>query len=474
MSNYNFTSQGGTNIGKHNGEVQIHQTEFLLTTRPSNSIVWLLGTSKRLKLLSSNSIAQYVVFQLEGGDTLPVPYKPCRQAIPVDLNTEVDDIIKHNKNAASIITLNQSVDKDHYQVYHEIKISVDEKTWQLFIFDDRGDNMNDSNYEYAEYKVNIDIYKMVDRLIKFAKESSTNSEPVKLIEALQQIQECLNKPTSGNYPQDATQCAALLNAAHRAFDNYNPNTTAAQASLDPFVTHMMFCKMKDEDKYKEYYLNRAYNTSDKSPGNALPNTVKDLITDVRRYNTEHTHNNNNNLIKQGTKRTGNSGSSQVNKNTNHRDETDEQSDDKEGIERHKKRKVEFKKRRKAADNKKRIEQSAPTGRPIKEKDKSHRKLSPETVESIEKVRSLKTNNPLWNSEDKSKWIKKNDKTGFVCVKCKGTKYEFTHTTERCRVQRGQKAPTGRNNSPYTFDTAFDHEGWANGKNRMDDSTRKDN
>jgi len=86
MSIYNFTSQGGTNIGKHNGEVQTHQPEFLLTTRPSNSIVWLLGTSKRLKLLSSNSIAQYVVFQLEGGDTLPIPYKPCRQAITGRVN----------------------------------------------------------------------------------------------------------------------------------------------------------------------------------------------------------------------------------------------------------------------------------------------------------------------------------------------------------------------------------------------------
>ena len=106
MSNSNFIPQGGTKIGNPKGESQTLEnleqkgfnSEFLLTTRPSNVILWRLEASKGLILLSSNLIAQHMAFQLDGENTLPIPYKPNRQTIPVSINTEVDDIIKHHSN----------------------------------------------------------------------------------------------------------------------------------------------------------------------------------------------------------------------------------------------------------------------------------------------------------------------------------------------------------------------------------------
>jgi len=233
--------------------------------------------------------------------------------------------------------------------------------------------------------------------------------------------------------------------------------------------------MKGEENYKKYYFNRCYNPSDTLHGTPLPTTVKSLMADLRRYHSEHTDNNSDNLIKQGLKRSGNSGVSQDKEHTNKRAEEDDQLElENEGIQRHKKRKVDYNKRRKAAYNKRKIEQSAPTGRPIKEKDKSHNGPSPEVMEAIKKLKGLKKSKPLWNSEDRTKWINKGDKTGRACVKCRGTKYEFTHPTELCKVHPGKNAPTGRSKSPYTLDNAFDYEGWVNGKNGMDYSNSKDN
>ena len=491
MSNSKFISQGGTTTGNPKGEYQTLEnlqqkgfnSEYQLTTKPFNGILWAIEAARVLTLNSSNPIALYMAYQLDGENTLPIPYKPYRQTIPVSRSTDIDDIIKQNKNIASVITINISIDTNHFQAYTFIRYTVDEATWQLFILDDSHEednqvligNIKNSNHEYAEYKVNIDVYKMVERLINFSKGSVTTSAPIKLFEALDQVRECMNTFISGDYQQASAQCAALLTAAYHAFGNYDPDTTASQASLNPFVTYMILNKMRGEENYKKYYLNRSYNSKDNFHGNPLPNTVSGLMADMRRYNIERTDNNSDNLIKQGQKRSGNFGSVQVKENTNNKAEEDDQLElESEGIQRHKKRKLDYNKRRKAANNKKKIEQSAPTGRPIKEKDKSHNGHSPEVMEAIKKLKGLKKSKPLWNSEDRTKWINKGDKTGRACVKCRGTKYEFTHPTELCKVHPGKNAPTGRSKSPYTLDNAFDYEGWVNGKNGMDDSNSKDN
>jgi hypothetical protein len=190
------------------------------------------------------------------------------------------------------------------------------------------------------------------------------------------------------------------------------------------------------------------------------------MADIRRYHSEHTDNNNNNTqTVQLQKMSGNSGSIQGNYDSDENTEVDDQSEsDEERTKRHKRRKLERTKGRKAAKAKKRIEQSAPTGDPIKEKDKSHKGMTTEIKESIKKVQNLKKSKPLWNTDDKSEWINKADKTGFVCENCKGLRYEFTHPTHRCGVKVGKMTPTGRvNNSPYIFDNTFDYESWAKGE-----------
>ena len=496
MSNSSFTFPRGTKIGNPKGEYHTLENlqkkgfnlEHQLTTRPFNKISWSTELVKQLLSLSSNTIAQFAAHQIEGGNTSPTPFKPYRQTISniptsVGQNTEVDDVIKRNKNNAAIMAINSNFDKDHYEAYSLIRLSV--KDWEAFLLDDSNDsnednrqgltdNINNTNHEYSDYRVGIDIFKMTDRLINFSKGPATTSAPIRLFETMGQLSNFMDSPIIGDLQETSAQAFAYLTAVYNAFEDYDPNTTATQTSLDPFVTHMILCKMKGEENYKKYYFNRCYHPSDTLYGNTLPTTVKSLMADIRRYHSEHIDHNSDNLNKQGLKRSGNSGT-QVKEYSNKRTEDEDQSElESEGIQRHKKRKVESNKRRKAAKNKKKIEQSAPTGRPIKDKDRSHNGHSPEAMKSIKKIRDLKKNKPSWNSDDKSKWINKADKTGCVCVNCQGTKYEYTHPTDKCRVPRGQNAPTGKSKSPYTLDNAFDHKGWANGKNGMDDSNSKDN
>ena len=89
MSNSSFTYPRGTNIGNPKGESQTLEnleskgfnSKHQLTIRPSNPISWSKELVKQLVLLSSNTIAQHLAYQIEGGNASPIPFKPYRQTI---------------------------------------------------------------------------------------------------------------------------------------------------------------------------------------------------------------------------------------------------------------------------------------------------------------------------------------------------------------------------------------------------------
>jgi hypothetical protein len=436
--------------------------QIALTTNPNNGILWLFLLQKALISLElqTNSIATYFAWTLD--PTSDQPHKPIRFNIPTIKNEK--DIVKFQKNLATIISLNKVYSNESLQVYNYLRALVTADAWMIFTLEEDNTEIqlpipngsplspvNQSNTKFSEYTESINIYDMFERLVKFAKGSNHLSAGVRLQEAMRQLNNYIAIPTntSDNLQSNFEQMQALIGALYNSLDEYNNDNNKSRATDNPVVCHMMVEKMVLPAGYKEIYNARAHKANN-STFDPHPHNLRLLLQDIDKFKTEHPIKEPNGRASAGIK-------------------TDLEEEENLDIGDAKRKSS---KERKANAKKAKQIPTAPTGTKLSDGEKSDHSKRPPITEAIKKaiarVREIKKIKTNWNGEDESKWINADDKTGLVCTNCKGNRHEFTHATEVCFSKKGSRAPTGRSETPYTMDNCFDGAEWNKGGSTLNE------